>query len=287
MKIGIIGAENSHSVHIAKIINAEKLIGGFSVDYIWGETKEFAEKAAQEGQIPNIVTKTEKMLGKIDALIVDHRHPAYHLQAAMPFIRAGVPTFIDKPFCYRVKEGKKFLEIAKKHKTPITSFSVIPNQKSFQDFCESIKKDAGDILAGRTYGPCDIKSKWGGIFFYGVHQVEMVLKAFGYNVSKVLVVPNGNGSTGQIIYNDGKILTMDLIKEGCKTFGISVIGREKIIHAQIVYDKSQYLSGIKKFTTMFETGQEPEKYENMLMPVAVLEALEKSVKSKKIERVVI
>ena len=42
------------------------------------------------------------MLGKIDALIVDHRHAKFHLEAATPFVKAGIPTFVDKPFCYRV-----------------------------------------------------------------------------------------------------------------------------------------------------------------------------------------
>ena len=55
MKIGIIGAENSHTVKIAKAINVEKLVKGFTVDYVWGETEEFAKAVAKEGQIPNIV----------------------------------------------------------------------------------------------------------------------------------------------------------------------------------------------------------------------------------------
>lgn len=287
MRIGIIGAENSHTVAIAKIINVDKLIKGFTIDYVWGETKAFAEKAAADGKIPNIVAKTDQMLGKIDALVVDHRHPKYHLEPAIPYIKAGIPTFIDKPFCYRVKEGKTFLELAKKHKTPVTSFSIIPDQQSFKDFCKSLKKEAGTVLAGSSYGPCDIKSKWGGIFFYGIHQVEMILKAFGYNISKVLVVQNGNGSTGQLIYDDGKIVTMDLIKKGCHTFGISAVGTKKIIKEPIVMDKLQYLSGMKRFTKMFKTGQEPEIYDEMLKPVAILEAMEKSIKSKNIEKVAI
>ena len=58
------------------------------------------------------------MLGKIDALIVDHRHAKYHLEAATPFVKAGIPTFIDKPFCYRVEEGRKFLAMAHKLGNP-------------------------------------------------------------------------------------------------------------------------------------------------------------------------
>ena len=36
IRIGIIGAENSHTVQIAKVINIQKKIKGFSVDYLWG-----------------------------------------------------------------------------------------------------------------------------------------------------------------------------------------------------------------------------------------------------------
>lgn len=284
MRIGIIGAENSHTAAIAKVINVDKLVKGFTVDYVWGETAEYAKGAAKAGQISNIVNKPKQMLGNIDALIVDHRHPKYHLKAAEPFVRKGVPVFIDKPFCYRADKGREFLKIAKKYKTLVTSFSVLPEQESFMRFVKKLET-AGEILAGSTYGPCDLKSQWGGVFFYGIHQVDMALKAFGYNVSKALITRNGNGATGQLIYSDGKIINMHFIKEGCHRFGISAIGTEKMIEQPVIFDKNQYFTGIKKFTRMLKTRQEPEKYEHMLKPVQVLEALQRSQKSGFIEKV--
>ena len=284
MKIGIIGAENSHTAAIAKVINVDKLVKGFTVDYVWGETAEDAKKAAKAGQIPNIVEKPREMLGKIDALIVDHRHPRFHLRAALPFVKAGIPTFIDKPFCFRSEEGVEFLKLAKKHGAPVTSFSILIHQRSFLNFVKKLET-VGDVLAGETWGPCDLKSQWGGIFFYGIHQVDTVLKAFGYNVKKVLVVKNGNGATGQLMYPDGKIVTMNLIKEGKPGFGIGAIGTEKSIHQPVVMDKVQYLTGVKTFCKMFKTGEEPESAEEMLMPVKVLDALKRSVTSGNVEKV--
>ncbi|MFA5293289.1 MAG: Gfo/Idh/MocA family oxidoreductase [Phycisphaerae bacterium] len=284
MKIGVIGAENSHTARIAKVINVEKLIKDFTVDYLWGETEEFAKKAALEGQIPNIVEKPIQMLGKIDALIVDHRHGKYHLKPALPFIKNGIPCFIDKPFCYRTKEGIEFLENAKKHGVPVTSFSIIPHQKSFIGFVKKLRNN-GDILSGTMYGPADLKSKYGGVFFYGIHQVDAALKAFGYNVVKVLVTKNGNGATGQLIYSDEKIITLNFIKEGCQNFIINAVCGKGPLQQTIIYDKNQYLTGIKIFTKMFKTGVEPEKHEEILKPVQILEAMEKSVKSGRIEKV--
>lgn len=284
MKIGIIGAENSHTAAIAKTINIEKKIRGFSVDYVWGETQDFARAAAESGQIPNIVKTPKQMLGKIDALVVDHRHAKHHLKAALPFMEQGIPTFIDKPFCYRASEGVEFLKIARKNNAPVTSFSAIPHQQSFKQF---VKKMAGmgDIVTGATYGPCDLNSKYGGVFFYGIHQVEMALVAFGYDVSSVLVTRNKKSSTGQLIYSSGKVVTMNFIKEAYHGFAIAVVGSGEICHQPITFDKNPNLNGIEMFCGMFRTGKEPLTHEQVLKPVQVLQALEMSAKSGKMEKV--
>lgn len=284
MKIGIIGAENSHTVAIATIINIEKRIKGCSVDYLWGETPEFARKAAKAGRIPTIVKNPRDMLGKVDAVMCDHRHPKYHLKSVWPFVEAGIPTFVDKPFCYRSSEGKAFLKMAKKKGTPVTSFSVLPHYGSFQRFKKRVA-GLGAILSATSYGPADLKSKWGGIFFYGIHQVDIMLHAFGYDVKAVLITKNGPNATGQLIYPSGLVATMALIKEGCHGFGIGAVGTAGALHIEIKGDKSPYLNGVRTFTRMFKTGVEPLTYEQVLRPVQVLEALEKSVKSGKIEKV--
>ena len=53
--IGIIGAENSHTVAIAKTINLEKRVRGFSVTHVWGGNPEQRQDARERGQIPTIV----------------------------------------------------------------------------------------------------------------------------------------------------------------------------------------------------------------------------------------
>jgi Oxidoreductase family, NAD-binding Rossmann fold len=284
MKIGIIGSENSHTAAIATIINIQKKIKGCSVDYVWGETADLAKQAAKAGQIPNIVKTPRQMLGKVDAVLCDHRHPKHHLKSVWPFVEAGIPAFVDKPFCYRAKEGKEFLKMAKKKGTPITSFSVLTHQKTFSTFKRKLD-GLGTLASASSYGPCDLKSKWGGVFFYGIHQVDMVLHAFGFDVKSVLVTKNGPNATGQLMYPSGLIVTMALIKEGCHGFGVGAIGTDGEMQTPIRMDKSPYLNGVKTFTTMFKTGSEPLTATEMLKPVQVLEALEKSVKSGRVEKV--
>ena len=284
MIIGAIGAENSHTVAIATLINIEKRFKGVSIDYLWGETDAFAKDAAKRGKIPNIVKRPTDMLGKVDAVFVDHRHPKYHLKAVWPFVEQGIPAFVDKPFCYRSDEGKAFLEVAKKNGAPVTSFSVLPHYDSFKRFKKKVAA-LGDIVSAYSYGPCDLKSKWGGVFFYGIHQVDAMLHAFGYDVKSVLVSKNGNNATGQLFYPSGLVATMALIKEGCPGFGMSATGAEGSIQMPITGGKSPYLNGTRTFVKMFQTGIEPMTWEQMLRPIQVLEAMERSIRSGQAEKV--
>jgi len=284
MKIGIIGAENSHTAAIAALLNVEKKIKGCRVEYVWGETDEFARQAAGAGQIPNIVKHPKEMLGKIDAVIVDHRHPKYHLKAVWPFVERGIPAFVDKPFCYRAEEGKAFLKMARTKGTPVTSFSALPHYDSFRQFKKKAAK-LGRIVSAYSHGPCDLKSKWGGVFFYGVHQVEVMLHAFGYDVHAVLVSKQGPNATAQLFYPSGLIAAMALIKEGSPGFGICAVGEKGSVAMPLTSGKNPYFNGARIFTTMFRTGVEPMRHQQLLKPVQILEAMEKSLRSGRIERV--
>src|SRR3989339_1594578 len=64
IRIGIIGAENSHTIKFGKLFNIEKKFPGVEVKYVWGETEEFAKNAMLKGQIPNMVKDPLEMLGK-------------------------------------------------------------------------------------------------------------------------------------------------------------------------------------------------------------------------------
>ncbi len=69
VRIGIIGAENSHSIGFGRMFNAEKKFPGVEVVAIWGETDEFAKISAEKGSIPKIVKRQEELMGMIHITI--------------------------------------------------------------------------------------------------------------------------------------------------------------------------------------------------------------------------
>lgn len=283
LKIGIIGAENSHTASFGSLFNIEKAFPGVEVTHVWGETEAFAKTAMEKGNIPNAVKHPNDMLGKIDALIVDHRHGKFHLKPAIPFIEAGIPTFIDKPFCYRAKEGKDFLALAQKHGTPVTSFSSIANSYETFDIKEQLKT-IGEINQVVRYGPVDLDSEYGGIFFYGAHIVQPLLYLFGDSVEKVQVHLNGQNSSASLVFENGMMATLVFTtkKYGWHTYVETEGG---IVQLQAREQEKMIPKNDVDMVHMFKTGEEPRSHESIIHGVAVLEALEKSIASGKWENV--
>ncbi|WP_423127788.1 Gfo/Idh/MocA family protein [Gaoshiqia sp. Z1-71] len=272
--IGIIGAENSHTIGLGKVFNIEKKFPGAELRYVWGETEDFAKAAMQKGNIPNMVKDPKEMLGKIDALIVDHRHAKYHLGAARPFVEAGIPTFIDKPFCYRLSEGKEFLAMAREKGTPVSSFSSVAQSAATFDIREQVQEleDFNNIV---SYGPADFSSPYGGIFFYGIHLVEPLMLIFGEDIETVRVTRNGSHGSANLLFTSGLFATL-IFKRLSYGWNTYIETKNEIKELKSRVQEPVPAKNYSDMVDMFRTGKEPRSHESILKSVAVLEALEKS-----------
>ena len=283
LRVGIVGAENSHCTQIAKLCNVDKRVGA-RVVAVWGERPHFAKAAAEEGRIATVVKDWRDMLGMVDGVMIDHRHPKYHAEVADFFIRNRVPCFVDKPFTYTLVEGRRLCALARKTGVPITSFSVIPMQKDFSEFKRALRK-IGTTVSVTTTGPVDLKSKYGGVFFYGIHQVDAIIDLLGVRLDTVRVQRHGNGGVATLTYKDGPIVTMNCINNGNGKFHWSAVGDATVLDWNHAADANPYLTGARTFVRMFRTGKEPFSHERMLAQVASLEAMAKSLRLGKRVRV--
>ncbi len=283
LRIGIIGAENSHTIGFGKMFNIDKKFPSAEVKYVWGESDEFARNASEKGNIPNIVKDPLEMLGEIDALIVDHRHAKYHLQAATPFIKEGIPTFVDKPFCYRAAEGKEFLALARKHGTAVTSYSTIAHSAATYDMKDQLGT-MGKINQVVRTGPVEMDSKYGGVFFYGVHIVQPLMFLVGEEIEAVRVTRKGQHGSANLVYRNGLFVSLIFknVSGGWETF---VETEEGFTELKSRVEESDPALCYTDMVEMFRTGKEPRSHQSILNCVLVLEALEKSVDSQNWEDV--
>ncbi len=283
ISIGIIGAENTHTALFGKLFNIDKEFPGLSVDYVWGETEEFAIDAAYFGKIPNIVKDPKEMLGKVDAVIIDHRYATAHLEAALPFLKAKIPIFIDKPFCYDIQKGKEFFKLAEKLEVPVNSFSKIAINIGVDDIKAQLKQ-IRPVKHVVIYGKSDLQSKYNGVFFYGVHMVSTLTEIFGEDVKKVRVTRYKDEAEADVVFKSGLYATLIFTKG--KERGISVITDEGILVElkSRVYEEAspKYDEAIVE---LFTEGKELKSHSSILNDMAILKAIDKSFNSGQWEKV--
>jgi predicted dehydrogenase len=282
LRIGIIGAENSHSWNFGIHFNIEKQHPGARVTHIWGETDEFARISAEKGKIPTIVKDPLEMMGHIDALIVDHRDGKFHLDAAYPFIEKRIPTFVDKPFCIKASEGKKFLEAARKYKTPVSSLSTIAYSRT----TDKIKADVNaseKIGQAVIYGPGKVNSVYNGVYYYVVHSLQTITRIFGENIKRVRVTGSEQNVITTLEYENGFIATMIFI-EAYYGFLMNIETNKGMMTYEPTWKEENSIFH-RDLVKMFRTGEEPRAYQSILNEVSVLEAIAKSVESQEWEEV--
>ncbi len=272
-RIGIIGAENSHAAAFARSLNVANVAPGFRVTHLWGETAEFAAKTAEAGRIPNIVADPLDMRGHIDGVIVDHRDGRHHLAAALPFVEAGLPVFVDKPFSPSTREARAFLQRRRERGVAVTTMSTMPHQASVGILREALAA-LGPLSAVHLNGPGDPHSPYGGIDFYAIHQVELMVALFGTDAQRVWAAYNDKTFTALIHYPDG--LTVTLGMPGVRPFTVTAIGPGGAVHRELATDEDTYRTGLEMVIAMFRTGVEPFDDVHMFAPVAILEALRAS-----------
>ena len=282
IRLGIVGAENSHSYSIGRICNVEKAVP-MCVAAIWGETAEFAKSAAEKGAIPKIVQDWRELLGQVDAVMVDHRHAKYHFEPAEFFIRNGVPTFVDKPMTFTADEARLLLDLADSKNTPVTTFSSIPLQSAFQAFKAELAKE-GALRVLNSTGPADIKSPYGGIFFYGIHQVDAMVELMGTEAESVTVERRDANAIVIVRYSGNRWATINCIVPPTAFHWMACTEKQTLVHAN-VSDSNPYMSSARLILSLVEEKKSRFGRERMLAPVAILEAMETSLQSGKTVRV--
>ena len=282
IRIGIVGSDSSHADRFSELCNVKGFPGGVRgarVVSIWGREPKRTAEVAEHGQIPRIVDDPQEMLGEVDAVIIVLRHGGLHCQHARPFLAAGIPTFVDKPFATTVADARKMVRAAREHGTPLTSYSCIRFASQAVGFVKRLKKIA-PVTAGVSAGPGDVKSEYGGFIFYGIHAIEMMQEAFGTGVRRVHTVYHADNLVATVEYRGEPVVSLQVLNNAGYAFHVAAYGKGGADHA--ILDTSDcYQKGLREFLKMVRTGREPVPHEMMIEAVAIGEAVVKSMQTGK------
>lgn len=129
-------------------------VAGFEVTKLWDENRAAAEEmsAIYNGK-PKVCDSLDEVSDDVDLVfIADCDEDGHdHLEFATPGLKKRVPTFVDKPLAYEVKDARAIVRLAKRYDTPVMSLSILRALPHVSRFRARFK-EIGPVEFGITKG---------------------------------------------------------------------------------------------------------------------------------------
>jgi len=288
LKLGIIGLDTSHVIVFSDTFNnpASKLaLKGARVTVAWpggspdvessisrvaGYTAELRDKFGV-----TIVDSPEAVAQACDAILLtslDGRtHPGQFARIA-PF---GKPVFMDKPFAVSTADAKAMFAMAKKHNVRLFSASSL---RFTEALVKIVTPETRATVRGADFCGAAAHEKTNpGLFWYGIHAVEMLYTAMGRGCRSVRCVSNEHYDLATGVWADGRIGTV----RGNRTGNYEMHGLvhfEKTTAAVNVQTqvKPFYASLTEAYLAFFQGGAVPIDPEETIEIIRFIEAANES-----------
>ncbi|MGB9797117.1 MAG: Gfo/Idh/MocA family protein [bacterium] len=277
LKIGMVGGAKAwHAKSFSEMLNGYDVelarqnnfplyktkLEGAKVTHIWDPDKEAAELVAKICGIENIVDDMEEMIGKVDGVIIADDTTMKHQRRAIPFLKAGLPTFVDKPLSSSIEEAEEIVGLAKKHKAPFMSCSALRYAKEVEQFLAK-KEEIGDILTGNSI--CS-----GDLIFYGIHALEQLYVCIEPGIKSVQNVGEEGRDIVVITKKDGRKFILTVYKEISYLFQMNLYGTKGWREVRVEDSDYFYSNMLRDFLKMVETKEPPFPAEETLEIIKTL-----------------
>lgn len=194
-RIGILGLDSSHPEMFATILDG---MDSMTVSAVWDNgdvrsaeyTRSFADRYNA-----TVYTEPTDLVGRVDGVLVLTVNWDTHTPLAAPFLRAGVPTLIDKPLAGRLEDLETLGTLARDG--PLFGGSAIPYHPSLDQFPI---QQPGRMLCVAGYNHP---------FYYGVHLTDTIRQLAGDDWQSV--TPTGSrGQTVNVVFENDTYATLRL-----------------------------------------------------------------------------
>ncbi len=237
LRIGLIGLDTSHVEGFGKFLHDTDhpfyipdgkitvAFPGGSPDFELSYSRvDKYTKLLKETYGVKMVDSLEEVANSSDAIMITSVDGRVHLEQFMAIVEYRKPIFIDKPFTLDTESAKQIMEKAKEHGTPIMSCSPLRYDESLSIALEDDTK--GEIIGADCYGPMELQDTQPGLFWYGIHSVEMLYTILGEGCKKVTSYTNDDHDFVVGEWENGRIGTVRGNREGNREFGSTIHRKE-------------------------------------------------------------
>ena len=248
IRIGLVDVTTSHADAFAKIFNVEKKFEGFQVTACWDTDAKRCEEVAKAYGLKSVLLLDE--MTDVDAVMVLSRNQDRHLEYAEPFLKRGLPTFVDKTTAGSLQQALAMYRLARRKKAPIFSASAVRFGREIQEAKQVMREKMGPIRFITASGP-------GELIFYGQHVFDTLYELVGRGARTVRNIGDEKTAILKIVYESGLTVVATISDVGKLPFRFTVAD-EKINHMFVVSDYGYYYAKMMEaFVTMVQTGQPP------------------------------
>ncbi|MBL0356341.1 MAG: Gfo/Idh/MocA family oxidoreductase [Chitinophagaceae bacterium] len=159
------------------------------VTHVWCPDKATATHIAAASRISYVVDGLQEMVGKVDAVLLARDDAATHYEYALPFLKAGIPVFIDKPLAIKIREAER-IWAAQQRPNQVFSCSSLRYAKELL-LTENEKESIGEIKMVEG----SVMKKWET---YAIHILEPLLSQLPKR-GKLIDVKSINVSAKQVL----------------------------------------------------------------------------------------
>ena len=284
-KIVILGCENSHADMFLGFMKGNEKYADLQVAGVYSDDKTAAEKLAEKYGV-KVMSAYDEAVGKVDGVIVTARHGNNHYKYAAPYIKTGVPMFIDKPITVNEGEALKLARECKAAGVRLTGGSTCVHDERVQ----TLKNEHDDNKDGKTISgfircPINLKNNYGDFFFYSEHLVGIMSTIFGYYPESVKAYKNAEKITVVFRYKDYDVTGLYVDKNNLyyamRIAENGVHGEELPINELNPCFKMEFNS----FYGLLCGEKQRLSYEDFIAPVFVLNAIQRSLESGNEEKI--
>jgi predicted dehydrogenase len=243
LRLGIVDCDTSHVYQFSRRLNHVQIepsqwVDGAKVVAAFVGSSRVTEQARIDEYVSamqetgvELVERPEEMLGRVDAVLIESNEGGVHRERATPFIEAGMPVFIDKPFTTSTSDARALIDLAEQHGVPILSASAL----RFASDVVAIREDdsLGQVTGVDVHAPAKLHEANPGLFHYGVHGVEMLYALLGTGCREVTCV---YGDMSEVVvgrWGDGRLGVLRGLHEGALGYGLTAHGEGAIVSKSV------------------------------------------------------
>ena len=236
LRIGMIGLDTSHAPTFTKLLNdpanENHVPGGkvvvafpagsddFELSYsrVDGYTKELRDDLGVQ-----MVDSCAKVAEAADLVFITSVDGRTHLDQFKQIVSFGKPTFIDKPMAVCSEHAREIYRLADEAGVAVMSCSSLRYTPGLLEALGEQKLDElGPVVGCDAFGPMAIEPTQPGLYWYGIHTVDIVMRVMGVGCAKVQADTNENADVVTATWSDGRVATIRGNRNAHNAFGVTL-----------------------------------------------------------------